>query len=276
MTYIVFTDLDGTLLNSDDYRFDGALGAIAALQARHIPVIPVTSKTRAEVEWLREQMQLTDPFVVENGSGAFVRDGDDRFDTHNFDTHNTEAWGDYRLRRLGCTYDEARAGLRAVSDKLNTTLRGFGDLSAAEVAERTGLSAAEVERAQSREFTEPFVTPTDCSASDVAAAVAAAGFRVTVGDRFSHLIGASAGKGKAVRWLVEAWRSAAVQTIGLGNSPNDLEMLLAVDRPIVLPNPQGCVHPGLVDRGFAVAPAAGCRGWAQAIGQILDEAPLES
>ncbi|MEM8544407.1 MAG: hypothetical protein AAGF66_10520 [Cyanobacteria bacterium P01_H01_bin.119] len=36
-----------------------------------VPIVLVTSKTRAEVDTLRQQMGLTDPFIVENGSAVF-------------------------------------------------------------------------------------------------------------------------------------------------------------------------------------------------------------
>ena len=45
---VVYTDLDGTLLDHHTYAFDEALGAIKALKDRGIPIVPCTSKTRAE------------------------------------------------------------------------------------------------------------------------------------------------------------------------------------------------------------------------------------
>ncbi|MBO9998810.1 MAG: HAD-IIB family hydrolase [Cyanobacteria bacterium SID2] len=270
MSFIIFTDLDGTLLNSDDYRYDAALPVLEALQKSQIPVIPVTSKTRAEVEQLRQQIRqyidLRDPFIVENGSGAFVPQGDDRFDIS-----DTEPWGDYHLKRFGCTYAEARAGLTEVAKHLDLDLWGFGDMGVDEIVARTGLLPEDAERAKTREFTEPFVTPKNRSADAIKDGVAKAGFRVVVGDRFSHLIGTHSGKGKAVRWLIDRFKSATddLITIGLGNSPNDLEMLETVDRSIVIPDKAGHPHPGLRDRGWEIAPTSGCLGWATAVREIL-------
>ncbi|MDB4298363.1 mannosyl-3-phosphoglycerate phosphatase, partial [bacterium] len=45
---VVVTDLDGTLLNHDNYRADEALPILACLAQLGIPVIANTSKTRAE------------------------------------------------------------------------------------------------------------------------------------------------------------------------------------------------------------------------------------
>ena len=46
---MIFTDLDGTLLNHDDYRYDAALPALDAIRRLHIPLIPVSSKTMVEM-----------------------------------------------------------------------------------------------------------------------------------------------------------------------------------------------------------------------------------
>ena len=44
---VIYTDLDGTLLDHHTYSFDAARSTIAALSERGIPVIPCTSKTRS-------------------------------------------------------------------------------------------------------------------------------------------------------------------------------------------------------------------------------------
>ena len=104
------------------------------------------------------------------------------------------------------------------------------------------------------------------------------GFRVGVGDRFSHLIGGNAGKGRAVEWLVRRYATIApgetITTIGLGNSPNDLAMLEAVNIPIIIPGKKG-PHPGLGDRGWLVAPSPGCQGWAEVVVEICDRLGVE-
>ncbi|MGP1386835.1 MAG: HAD-IIB family hydrolase [Thainema sp.] len=263
---LIFTDLDGTLLNQDDYDYQAALPQLERLKQAKIPVIPVTSKTRAEVEHLRQAVGLSEPFIVENGSGVFIPQAETRFDLA-----KTADRGTYRLLQLGCTYAEARAALGLVAQALELELMGFGDMSVADVVERTGLPAADAEQAKMRDFTEPFVTPKQRSAEQIEQAVQAEGFQVVVGDRFSHLIGPGAGKGKAVQQLVDAYQRSQldtpVTTIGLGNSPNDLAMLEVVDIPVVIPGLQG-PHPQLANRGWRIADAPGCQGWASAIADL--------
>lgn len=268
MALIIFTDLDGTLLNQEDYNYTPALPMLEQLKQKGIPVIPVTSKTRAEVEGLRQEMGLKDPFIVENGSAVFIPKGDRRFVVSQASQED-----DYYLKLLGCTYGEAREGLRAVAGDLGESLRGFGDLSETEIQSLTGLPLEEVKLAKTREFTEPFVTPHHLPTEKIEQTVAKYNFRVLVGDRFSHLIGNNAGKGRAVRWLMEIYQSAAaaekVVTVGLGNSPNDLEMLETVDIPIVIASSKG-VHPGLAKKGWQIAPSPGSQGWAEAVAGICE------
>ncbi|MGF1567663.1 MAG: HAD-IIB family hydrolase [Nodosilinea sp.] len=268
MPLIVFTDLDGTLLNSETYDYGAALPTLATLAQRQIPVVPVTSKTRQEVEHLRQAVGLKAPFVVENGSAVYIP-----HDQAEFALPEGEDLEDYRVLQLGCNYVTARAGLKAIAQSIGRPLKGFGDWTVEQVAQLTGLSAAEAKQAKAREFTEPFMTPKNISSEDLRQAVEAMGFRVVIGDRFSHLIGADAGKGHAVHRLVGLYQANQTQaqsitTIGLGNSPNDLDMLENVDNPIVLPGQNG-PHPQLAERGWVVAPAPAPAGWAMALEELL-------
>ncbi|MBW4655604.1 MAG: HAD hydrolase family protein [Kaiparowitsia implicata GSE-PSE-MK54-09C] len=270
---IIFTDLDGTLLEPENYRFDAAESLLVSLKTQQVPVIPVTSKTRLEVEHLRQILSSTDPFVVENGSAVMVEPHDNRFlipATHSVAPDSELA--SYQLLQLGCSYAQARQGLQAVATQLGTTLQGFADLGEAEVERLTGLLPNDVKRARAREFSEPFVTPRHIPPDHVKEVVAGQGFRVVLGDRFSHLIGPHAGKGHAVRALTQHFQSPAsepVTTIGLGNSPNDREMLEAVDVPIIVPGRNG-PHPGLLGKDWAIAPFPGAKGWAEAITSVLE------
>src|SRR5262249_7819522 len=73
--FVVFTDLDGCLLDSVPYTYEPAVPALEALRAQGIPLVLVSSKTRAEIEPLRKQLDHHDPFIVENGAAVFVPRG---------------------------------------------------------------------------------------------------------------------------------------------------------------------------------------------------------
>jgi len=264
---IIFTDLDGTLLDSETYSYQKAIPVLNTLKDNQIPVIPVTSKTRREVETLCQSLQINEPFIVENGSGIFVP-----LDYNYLTLPKSNQWGGYHLHQLGCTYAEARLGLEKIATALNEPLRGFGDMSEAEICHLTGLSSDEAKQAKARQFTEPFVTPKKVTPERLHQIVQDLGYRIVVGDRFCHLIGAGAGKGNAVQWLVDSYQfaqpDAQITTLGLGNSPNDLEMLEAVDIPVIVPGNKG-IHPGLSGKRWQVAPAPGSQGWAEAVRRVV-------
>jgi mannosyl-3-phosphoglycerate phosphatase len=67
LRYLVFTDLDGTLLDSRTCSYEKSLAAINRLEQKGIPIIFCSAKTRAEQEVYRRELGLRHPFVVENG-----------------------------------------------------------------------------------------------------------------------------------------------------------------------------------------------------------------
>ncbi len=75
ISLIVFGDLDSSLFDAETYSWEVAQEALHALRIRNIPLIPVSSKTRAEIEPLRFRLGLRHPFVTENGGGLFIPKG---------------------------------------------------------------------------------------------------------------------------------------------------------------------------------------------------------
>ncbi|RPJ04094.1 MAG: hypothetical protein EHM36_11275, partial [Deltaproteobacteria bacterium] len=58
---ILFSDLDGTLLDRATYSFEGAEPALRSLKRSRIPLVLASSKTRPEVEFHRQRMELDTP-----------------------------------------------------------------------------------------------------------------------------------------------------------------------------------------------------------------------
>ena len=68
-TFLVATDLDGTLLDHDTYDHSPARPALEALRAAGVPLVLVTAKTRAEMRSLGPALGAT-AVVVENGGAV--------------------------------------------------------------------------------------------------------------------------------------------------------------------------------------------------------------
>ena len=65
---IIFTDLDGSLLHRDTFKFDTIKDYIKSLDNRGIIIIPNSSKTKTEIEKFNEELGMELPFISENGS----------------------------------------------------------------------------------------------------------------------------------------------------------------------------------------------------------------
>ena len=72
---VIFTDLDGTLLDRETYTWEAARPALDRVKRQGIPWVLVTSKTRGEVEFWRRCLGNEHPFIVENGGAVFVPAG---------------------------------------------------------------------------------------------------------------------------------------------------------------------------------------------------------
>ena len=69
---IIFTDLDETLLNNNNYNFNLLNKFLSKLLNEHFSIIPVTSKTYYEVIDLLREMKLKLPFSTENGAAFYI------------------------------------------------------------------------------------------------------------------------------------------------------------------------------------------------------------
>jgi len=260
----VFTDLDGTLLDHEDYSFAAARPALEKLRKRGIPLIFTTSKTRREIESLRDLLGFHDPFISENGGGGFF--------PASYAPWVPEGilFPPHVLVRLGKPYGEIRRFMKTLDPSHG--VRGFGDMEATEISRLTGLSPDEARRAAAREFTEPFILERKESLPEIEDRAAPEGLQVTRGGRFHHLIGSIQDKGTAVRLVTEILGRKFGKrplTVGLGDSPNDFPMLESVDIPVLIPHPDGQYEP-FPGPGVIRAPHPGSRGWNAAMEKVLD------
>ena len=267
---VVFSDLDGTLLDHDTYSFDAARPALERLGQAGVPLVLCTSKTRAEVEPLRAALDNDSPFIVENGGAIMIPDG---YFSVEIDAAASERSEGMVIVPLGDPYEALVAALARASRDSGVRVRGFADMTDAEVAEATGLSLGQARLARRRDFDEPFEIIDADRADALLAAIEREGKRWTTGGRFHHITGA-ANKAAAVRWLAELYRreAGAVTTVGVGDAPNDAELLGVVDIPIVMASGRADEIVRLVPRA-TVTRVPGPAGWNEAMLVLLDSWP---
>ncbi len=262
---LVFTDLDGTLLDHETYSFEPARPALLALEERGVPLILCTSKTRPETERWRAALGNPHPFIVENGGGVFIPRG-----YFPFEVSPGPAGSPYEELEFGTPYQGLRRVLTEMRTLIHPSIRGFGDMTDEEAAGLCGFSVEDARLAMQREYDEPFVAGEGPPLEALEAAAAGAGLRIVRGGRFFHLIGAN-DKGRAVSALRGLYEKAfgPLRTVGLGDSLNDEPMLRAVDIPVVVGKPGGGYDPGIDLPGRVRAPGAGPEGWREAVLGIL-------
>ncbi len=267
---VVFTDLDGTLLDFSTYSPAAAALGLAALRAREVPVVFCSSKTAGEQRPLREALGLTGyPFIVENGSAILVP-SDAGLDVSDWPMQAGTDAGE-RVRVLGRAAADIRAVVAEIEQELSLDLAAFGALGPARVAELTGLDDAGAARAVARDFSETLAA--EISVDDwkrVESRLAQAGLQCRHGGRFHTVTGLGSDKGSATREVAALYRTAwgePIETIGLGDSANDAPLLAAVDRSFLLAHEDGAFAsiqtPGLI----RIAQPGG-RGWSEAIARL--------
>ncbi|MEM6757852.1 MAG: HAD-IIB family hydrolase [Pseudomonadota bacterium] len=249
--FIVFSDLDGTLLDHHDYSFDAARPALAALRAAGVPVVLATSKTGAEVRVVQADLDLTDcPAIVENGAGVIWPDADRTDDDS--------------------AYRDIRRALAALDPDLRARFRGFGDLGAEAVAQVTGLAPDAARAACARQFSEPGLWDGTAEArDDFCAVLAENGIHARQGGRFLTLLH---GRTKADAMAEVVQKLRAGRSVALGDAPNDVEMLESADIGIIIRNDNVPTLPpltgeetGRIRRSAHPGPA----GWNACILQLL-------
>ena len=213
---VVFTDLDGTFLDHDTYQPGPALAALAGLLAAGVGVYFCSAKTRTEQQAIAAELGVEVGFIVENGAAVYPAHGP--------------------ATVFGMPYAQVREALHHAAAACGAKVRGYGDMDLAEVMEHTGLDERRAEYARERDYTESFIIQHGAP-FDLSQAMAEHGLRLQRGSRFWTAQGEH-DKGMAVRH-VAAQLGSDVESFGLGDFDNDIEMLVAVDTPMLVQQHDG-------------------------------------
>jgi mannosyl-3-phosphoglycerate phosphatase len=249
---VVLTDLDGTLLDARDFGYADALPAIGRLRAEEIPLIPVTSKTMAEMAPLALALGLSGPMIVESGGAIASRE--------------ESGW---TLIPLGVSVTEIRTRAKEIEARCGARLLLFSEMDEAAAGRSSGLTGEALGRSRLRQFDEPFLL-LEGDLERVRRAAESAGLVVRQGGRFLHFCGPVT-KGDAACRLLWTYPKRPY-VIALGDSPMDADLLPLADVAVIVPGIDGKADAALREAVPAalIAPAPGPRGWNDAILAILD------
>jgi mannosyl-3-phosphoglycerate phosphatase len=261
---IIFTDLDGTLLDRESYSFQPALDALLAVRSSNIPLVLSTSKTQSELRVIRDSIGCGDLWIAENGAIVSIPAGYFPFSISRLKREDGRD-----VFRLGCPYEETVAALRQASLESGVPVCAFSDLEPAQIAEIAGMPLADAARAKEREHDEPFLVTDEQRAGPLLHKIGELGKTWTRGGRFYHISDAI-DKGKAARFLCDQFRriDPGLRTLGLGDALNDVALLQACDMQVILRSPFVAEMQRLLPDA-SVTKEPGPAGWNQAVLAML-------
>lgn len=263
---VVFTDLDGSLLDAVDYSYTAAVPALTRLREMGVPVVAATSKTATEVIALYQRLDHECPFIFENGGGIGVPDG---YFPHFRGDHRE---GRYHLRLNGRPYQSIVACLRDLRGRFGWRFMGFADWDVDQVTAHTGLSPDDALAAKERLVSEPLLWADDQAAlTEFASHLREQNLHLEQGGRFIS-VQSAVDKGQAMQQLSTLYadqRGSRVTTIACGDSPNDRGMLMAADLAVIIPGPAGEHLDIPRTEGVYYASAPGPAGWREGIEHFL-------
>lgn len=242
--FVIFTDLDGTLLNHEDYSFEDAKPSLEYIKKHDIPLIFTTSKTKDECEILQKQMNITAPFIVENGAAIYYPDG--------------------RVDQLGLQHHQIKNFMDRWIDEFK--ILSFSNMKIEDIMEYTLFSYEQAKVAKSRDFSEPFLIHDERRLTELEQLAEAEGMKILKGGRFYHCVGIKQDKGVAVQRTLKHYPNSIC--IGLGDNYNDVAMLKVVDIPVLIPHHEG-KYIDFELENLIKAPYKGSLGWHEVLKKIL-------
>ena len=266
---LVFTDLDGSVLDHRDYSSDKALPALQALQQRSFPVVFNSSKTAVEIIKLKEQLNNNEPFISENGAVVSTPHG---YFSHNY---KTTVANRYDTKLFAKSYDEIIFILNKIRETYQFKFQGFNDMSIEVLMAETNLDQKQAYDAKQRQASEPLKwLDTDSALNQFKKFLAREGLFLTSGGRFYHAM-SEVNKGMGVKWLTKLYEQLEPDTqwltVALGDSFNDIQMLESVAYPVFISNSQArqpdVTHIENLQRPQLSGPA----GWNDAVLNLINK-----
>ncbi|MEO1747917.1 MAG: HAD-IIB family hydrolase, partial [Pseudomonadota bacterium] len=253
---IIFTDLDGTLLDHETYSWKPALPALNELKRLDVPLIMASSKTAAEIAPVRAKAGFVPcPAIVENGAGILPP-------------------GDFTDDHDVASYHVIRDALAEAPDELKTKFTGFGDMTIEEIAASTGLPVEGAALAARRAFSEPGIwSGTDTQRAAFINELQKFGVTGRYGGRYLTL---SLGGTKAERMdeITQTLGLTNPFSVALGDAPNDVEMIEKANLGFIIKNTHGKPIqplPGENDGHIKRTELPGPAGWNAAVLSVLSQ-----
>jgi mannosyl-3-phosphoglycerate phosphatase family protein len=233
---VVVTDIEGSLLEPGTRSRPEERAALELLAARGIPLVINSSRTRAEIERLRQSLQLRTPFLSENGSALFLPHG-----VLGFTPERARPTVGGFVLEFGKRYHDVVDVLRTTCRELSIEIVCFAELSIEAVAQELGVKIVEAQLAKLREYTELFriADERESVRSRLFKALRRRGLRCCrLGSH--HLVTATCDRAESLQALKTIWKQAWGEpfVIGFGDSEDDVAWLKHADVAVLVQSPR--------------------------------------
>ena len=257
---LIFTDLDGSLLDRDTFKFDKISKYIKDLISKNISIIPNSSKTKKEIESFNKELDEDLPFIVENGAAI------------------------YNLNLINSSFPEKISLSREISEILdifnNKILKKYkskcnfiNNLTTDKQLKIFGLPKEKIKLATNREYSIPLLfdgSKTD--KLDLIKSVNDAGLSLHEGGRVINLCD-KVSKSQAMKNVVKIFKKISKEkliTVGVGDNFNDLDMLKNSDIPCLVFNDKFTMEKINIDNCL-VSKKPAPEGWEEVVKLALDK-----
>ena len=223
---IIFTDLDGSLLNKDTFRFDEIEDFFKELVSNGIKIIPNSSKTEAELSDFNTQHNLNLSFIAENGSSI-----------HGLDMiHDNLPSAISVSRPLDKIYEIYN---KNIPFELKQKIILISKLNIDEQKKIFGLPLNKIKLAMERKHSIPIqFKGSEVEKDELTKVIVDAGLTVQTGGRIMNICD-NVNKSKAMVKTLELISTEIkneIITISVGDNQNDIDMLKETDYSCLVKN----------------------------------------
>lgn len=267
MQKVIFTDIDGTLLDSYFPDLNKAKKLVEKTLLNGIHLILCSSKTELEQDLIRSNIHLKEPFIVENGGATIIPLG--YFKKSKFN-HSKKFQNKYIIETGGSSF-KIRSLLKKIRTKHKINFKGTSDLSIAELSKITKLSEDYAKRMIKRKYSETIVQIDSKDMAYFVTNLEELGLKVIPGGQYFDITLGN-DKGTAAKILMEIFRKEYENDViffGIGDSKNDESMLSIMNHSILVQKPDASWQNLRIDNLQKVK-GIGTRGWEVALEIILN------
>lgn len=245
--FLIFSDIDNTLVqsyiarNREMIHSDGygdIKKVIKILSENQIPLVLCSTKTRKEQDKIRNDLDIVDPYIVENGGAIIVPKNYFPFNLDEFGLGTKEIDGNMNLE-LGKSYEQIITILNDIRNKFHIRFNCVSDFSITELANKVGISVEGATLMASREYSETILEIESANRVELEKALTERNLIMVQGTRYIT-VSARHDKGCAVSILknlfYKKYRNEKIQVIAIGDAINDITMFENVDQAFLVRN----------------------------------------